>query len=56
MHVILLPNQGIGNSTPELNTIVLHNFLQTFITNNIPVHAVCMYSEGVKLACTTKHA
>ena len=52
MHVILLSSQGIGNSTQELNTLLLQNFLQTFITNNIPVHAVCMYSEAVKLACS----
>jgi intracellular sulfur oxidation DsrE/DsrF family protein len=51
MHVIVLSNQGIGNAAPELNVLLLSNFLQTFITNNTPVHAICMYSNGVKLAC-----
>jgi sulfur relay (sulfurtransferase) complex TusBCD TusD component (DsrE family) len=53
MNVILLSNLGIGNSTPELNSLLLQNFLQSFVTKPIEVHSICLYSEAVKLVCQT---
>jgi intracellular sulfur oxidation DsrE/DsrF family protein len=51
MRIILLSSLGIGHVQPELDTLLLHNYLQSFISIPIAIDAICLYSEGVKLAC-----
>jgi intracellular sulfur oxidation DsrE/DsrF family protein len=51
MQIILLSSLGIGNTNAELDSLLLHNYLQAFITTNIPIDSICLYSDGVKLVC-----
>jgi intracellular sulfur oxidation DsrE/DsrF family protein len=51
MQILILNSTGIASSREELSTLLLHNFLQAFITNSIALDAILFYSDGVKLCC-----
>jgi hypothetical protein len=52
MQILLISNIGIGNANPDLDALLLQNYLQSFIASSISLSAICLYSNGVKLACT----
>ncbi len=53
MQILLLRDIGIGNVDEVLNKTLLHNYLQAFTANlSLKLEAICLYSQGVKLACT----
>jgi hypothetical protein len=51
MNIVLISSTGIGAVNAELDTLLLNSFLQSLITHSTPIEAICLYSQGVQLAC-----
>ncbi|NLF75349.1 MAG: hypothetical protein GX573_06595 [Chloroflexi bacterium] len=49
--VILVTNDGMGKSDPELQHILAAKYFQMLLEDGKLPAAICFYADGVKLAC-----
>ena len=49
--VILVTNDGMGKSDPELQHILAAKYFQMLLEDGKLPAAICFYTDGVKLAC-----
>lgn len=50
--VIIINKNGMGEAPPELQQILVSNYLNNLISQSLFPKAICLYAEGIFLACT----
>ncbi len=50
--VLLIPRYGMGHAEPELQIKLLSTYLKLLDENGVYPGAICLYTDGVKLAVT----
>jgi hypothetical protein len=55
MTTLTISTNGIGQSEDELNQLLISNYLKILIKINKAPDKICLYSEGVKIACVNSN-
>ena len=53
--VILITRDGMGEANSELQQKLITTYLKLLVENNILPAAICLYTDGVRLAVTGSH-